>query len=208
MNFAFASKRKNYLHCPGIHPAMPLRLNFTRRTTNIPMMFNISSKVIKEIEGPDKFDFNKLFGYSFHTWSNHIDSFMCAWRWDIDRELIGITSYYHRDSIIYVGPKHRELRFVLADYDQQIKLTGNAKFSDTEIMRFVRPDENFYIEFVQDYNMGEFGLIVDDTTTIDYEPMQDTLLFNNFRTWKRVIHPWYGGQETPDKFGLIKQKYL
>ncbi len=45
----------------------------------------------------DQYDWNKLCGLSFHLFTNHHDSFMIGWRYNLDTKRIELNRYQHRN---------------------------------------------------------------------------------------------------------------
>lgn len=45
----------------------------------------------------DQLDWNKLFGLSFHLFTNHENSWMMGWRWNEQERVIELNEYMHRN---------------------------------------------------------------------------------------------------------------
>lgn len=58
----------------------------------------------------DQLDWNKLFGIKKRFFRPRQNSFMKAWRWNLDKECIEITDYVHVDGETFFGDEIIELQ--------------------------------------------------------------------------------------------------
>ena len=63
----------------------------------------LSGSAIYVLDNEDQLDWNKGGGYSFDLFTNHKNSFMWAWRYNIEKAVFEVTHYVHDGDKIHKG---------------------------------------------------------------------------------------------------------
>ncbi len=123
-----------------------------------------------DLKGEDQFDWNKLFGISFHIFTSHRNSVMIGWRYNIDRDHFEFNSYCHIDGSV----RRSSTLFVLETsgaIDLKIRIEGESVF-----LTFSNPDRPSH------------GIL---THRVDFP--------GKLNRRRRNIEAWFGGNKKPGK---------
>jgi len=188
------SKKITYTHRPFTQYALPPRVLFNNSEKDVFISFSLSPALILLNSTPDRADWLKLYGYSFHMFTNHKNSFMIAFRWNQDRELFDITAYFHRNGIVIKGFENKES---LSNLD--------TIYNPAEVMGWVGYGKECVVRFVQDYDGGNFGIKLIEGFDEIRQP-ESVIKFDEYRKLKRIINPHHGGSIKPERYAKHRFK--
>ncbi|NRB64829.1 MAG: hypothetical protein HRU40_17700 [Saprospiraceae bacterium] len=84
----------------GEHAAQPrkIKIRWQPQRFTFDVIFNDGRYHLKEGDRTDvdQYDWNKLCGLSFHLFTNHNNSFMIGWRYNLDTQKIELNRYQHK----------------------------------------------------------------------------------------------------------------
>ena len=156
---------KNYIIPQGWHPAWPFLFTIKRKPHRVTWRVRFEQPAY-DLGDADQMDWNKLFGISFHLFTNHENSFMLGWRWNETLSVIELCIYTHRGGETIYTPPVAHLR-------------------DGEVLE---------CELLIDYKEREARAVISidgqevDTWIIGYP--------KRLRSWTREINTWFGGNRT------------
>lgn len=202
----------NHFFVPFIHPSLPIYPEWNRKGI-VRKTFVITESMRQVIEGADAADLNKLWGFSLHFWNRRKNTMMLSWRYNYIEGLFALTSYWHVSGRRLIGPQKTPAGQIMDaarvranSLERSTEAVYSPKFFTKEIiMAYVRPDIPFDVDFVIQSEHGRMGMIFPDQT--QFEKVFTNLDFEEFpeiKSFQWVVHPWYGGQKTPRRFGLIE----
>ena len=143
-----------------------------------------------ELGDRDQCDWNKLTGLSLHSFTNHKNSLMAAWRYDRDGFLwVGI--YYHEDNEVYHPTASCTDPERPAEYDPGTSM--RVDIGDVIETHFnVNPDEDWIALTILNISTGE-------------SLYMEKYWSQRFRK-TREIYPWFGGNErAPHEITIYRQ---
>ena len=123
-----------------------------------------------EQSGSDQWDWSKLWGVSFHWFTNHKNSAMVGIRYNPRTERVELVPYYHVD--------------------------GSSGIYPPAPLAKVKLDETFYTQITIDYHSKTYKLSIQTQTQIFHSIPQP---FSHQRKWTRGINFWFGGNRTAPK---------
>lgn len=155
-------------HKQGRHRSKPYRLKIGRISRrSFRYFFDEAAKY--NLQDNDQWDWNKLFGISFHLFTSHKNSAMIGWRYNIADDQFEFNAYAHIDGERY----YTEALFVLPG-------SGSIDL-DIEVV-----DRTVYFRFSS----------IDQISAGQIEYQFDYPKLNRLR---RAIEAWFGGNRTPNR---------
>lgn len=186
--------KSTYIHTPITKFALPPRVWFDNSEKDFFISFSLSPALILLNETVDKADWLKLYGRSFHFFTNHKNSFMLAYRWNQDREQFELTAYFHRNGIAIKG------------FEVKSELERSRSiYNPAEVMGWLDYGKPCVVGFRQDYENGIFGIKSIEGLS-DYRHLESLLKFDHYPRLKRIINPFHGGSLKPERYAKIKLK--
>lgn len=167
---------KKYTIKKGQHAAKPCFLRLKRKAERI--RWRVSFQQPKYALGDaDQMDWNKLFGISFHLFTNHRNSWMLGWRWNEQERVIEVNEYMHRNS-----KTEYSTTLFTCEAGQQIEC----------YLRLFRHAGTTILKAVLTVDKGEAFEVVRH--------------YNTRARWTREINTWFGGNRTaPRDIELYKE---
>lgn len=165
----------------GEHAFGPsVSLNIRRRPNEVYWQCRFGESCRYDLQGVDQLDYNKLAGLSFNLFTNHQCSAMLGWRYNLDRDLVELTPYYHVDGVRIIGP-------------------GNSARPILSVPIGVE----FTYWLIIDYQAGEVYTVV--SYVMESYHRQDFGRIRPFLGLVREIGAWFGGnQAAPHRMQLEK----
>lgn len=148
----------------GKHAAKPYWFSYGKRK-QLSMQFLFTDYARYQLPGPDQMDWNKLCGISFCPLTNHRNSAMVSWRYNLEADLFELGFYHH------VNGRRVIKRNASGEVWARCKVAGMLK-----------------IRFVIDHLLGQV------LTTIEtQESVVSDLTEISTKRRSRVINTWFGG---------------
>jgi len=144
---------------------------------------------IYDLKGVDQLDYNKLCGISFSLFTNHRNSVMAGWRWNISRNLFELTPYLHINGKRMIGLPNEK------------HPNGN-----TEPVFTIGLNQWFAIWMVPDYKLKRVVIYFMDPnkgymTAFEYQ-------FKRLPKLTREIETWFGGNQTATHRMKLERKVI
>ncbi len=127
---------------PGQHASRPLLLRWKWK----PKRYFFSVRFLQaayDHGNADQMDWNKLLGVSFHLFTNHENSFMLGWRWNVDTQLFEINAYQHVDG----STKYTDTLFTVP-HDSWLQGVANIDYRRDQVRLSVKVAHGVAVEHV------------------------------------------------------------
>lgn len=176
----------------GKHASKPYDLTWNDNTV-IAYRWEFTESCQYELDGNDQCDWNKLTGYSFDFFTNHKNSLIVAWRWDVSG-FWWVAPYYHKDSDVFwtdATCSTQEIEGLSVDPDL--------------IPVAVYPGQTFETHFNirADLNACFVTILVPGTESSSFYQLD--LPHDNDYGNTREIYPWFGGNQVAPHEMVIKR---
>jgi len=164
----------------GKHSFKPYKFSWDDNT-HYQFEWKFSSDMQYNHNSPDQKDWNKLFGVSPHLFTNHENSMMIAWRWNMDGYW-EIAPYYHKNGGTFYAEKDSNIPVLAvwpgSNFETTIAILDAQK--ERVAVTITAPVGHVYFE-------KEFGEAFDNL---------------------RIINPFFGGNLPAPHKMCVNQKLL
>lgn len=213
----------------GKHASRPWQFNYSR-TGYEEFECYFENSAMYDHGDRDQYDFNKGPGRSMCLFTNHRNSYMLGWRYDLVSELFELTSYYHIGGNRFMGPNgimvdsfpemHFKVAYAAPEISVATLLTQDSRWEvkaynrrvhqyyaalqSVEIMARVKPYERFRVGLYKNFDKSRFGIHI----WTESGWVRDDKLFSKARLRQRYINWYFGGNKTAPHDMLIKDKKI
>lgn len=176
----------------GKHRSKPYDLTWNDNV-NVAYRWQFTESCQYDLEDNDQCDWNKLTGFSFNFKTNHKNSLLIGWRWDL-AGYWWVSPYYHLDGHVK-----------WADASCSGQEIEDLTVDPNLVPLAIYPGQEFETHFTirSDLKVCIVTIIVPETGSTTYFelalPEDDS--FGN----TREIYPWFGGNETAPHEMTIKR---
>jgi hypothetical protein len=132
----------------------------------------------------DQGDWNKLIGVSAHLYTNHKNSFMCAWRW-CSEGYWELGAYYHYNHIVYKSSNNPDIPSLIVYPDEEGK-------AEVEVHLIVHDDNK----------TCSLYLVHGESTAFFEHEFEESFNFI------RIIQTWFGGSQTASKTICLRRELI
>ena len=178
----------------GAHASKPYHLRIRRSPQDFHFMVTFQDGMYHLLHqgktDPDQYDWNKLLGMSFNLFTNHENSWMIGWRYNILNKTIELNRYWHSAGKMYHD------REPFAAIDPKLGGLSGSMYLDYKNKRV----------FGQVQTWKRFDSSAkQESKHVDLQTHNIEFVLDDMRPWTREINTWFGGNEkAPRTIKLFK----
>ena len=175
----------------GKHPFEPAARHWWTNNSTLAYAYQFGEEVAYDLHSDNQCDYNKIGGLSADLFTNHENSLMVGWRYDLSGQLV-LAPYYHQDGTAYYASAP------CTGY------TADLAVEDPALEYLSIPATEQYEVFWRVINPTTVSvLILTSQENLYYEHVFPNA---NFSHW-REIAPYFGGDEpAPHEICLLRYK--